>query len=106
MEMQVPPEKASMPDPGHVFDPHLTLASLDLYPESTGHLQPVSFISLSLCSCALAAKTCCFFFQPWMLPAVVSVQLFPARTGCSVPPCPSARETVKHEGAAMTPETG
>lgn len=61
MEMQVPPEKASMPDPGHVFDPHLTLASLDLYPESTGHLQPVSFISLSLCSCALAAKTCCFF---------------------------------------------
>lgn len=100
MEMQ-----ASMPDPGHVFDPHLTFTSLDLYPESTGHLQPVSFISLSTCSCALAAKTCCFF-QPWMLPAAVSVQLFPARTGCRVPLCPSARETVKHEAAAMTPQTG
>lgn len=92
-----------MPDPSHVFGPHLT--PLDLYAESPGHLQPVSFMPLSPCCCALAAKTCCFF-QPWMLPAVVSVQLFPARTGCRVPPYPSARETVKHEAAAMTPETG
>lgn len=105
METWVPPEQASMLDSGHVFDPHLTLISLDLYAESTGYLQPVSFMSLSPCPCALAAKTCCFF-QPWMLQAVVSVQESPARTGCRVPPCPSARETVKHEAAAMTPETG
>lgn len=104
MEMQVPPEQASMPDPGHMSDPHLTLTSLDLYAESPGHLQPVSFMSLSPCSCALSAKSCCFF-QPWMLPAAVAVWLFPARTGCRVPPCPSLRETVKHEAAVMTPET-
>lgn len=61
MEMQVPPEQASMPDPGHMSDPHLTLTSLDLYAESPGHLQPVSFMSLSPCSCALSAKSCWFF---------------------------------------------
>lgn len=103
--MERPPEQGSMIIPGHVFDPHLALTSLDSYAESPGHLPPVSFMSLSPCSCVLAAKSSCFF-QPWMLQAVLSAQLFPPRTGCCVPPHPSARETVKHKAAAMTPETG
>lgn len=57
MELQVPPEQASMTDPGHVSAHHLTLTSLDLYAESPGLLQPVSSMSLSPCSCALSAET-------------------------------------------------
>lgn len=103
-EMQVPSEQASMSALGHVFDPYLSLIYLDLYTETAGHLPPMSFVSLFPCSCALAANSC-FFFQPWMLQAVVSV-LFSAKTGCLVPPCLSARETVKREAAAMTLGTG
>ncbi|RLW04048.1 hypothetical protein DV515_00006041, partial [Chloebia gouldiae] len=47
VDLPGPSEQASMPDPGHVFDPHLTLTSLDLYAESPRHLQPVSFMSLT-----------------------------------------------------------